>query len=418
MSLNYYFMIGFLIFINLALIWFLLSAPLGTRTVTTSKLISATPAHVWSAVFPLGSNATWDGSYLSVTPNGDRGAHLELNWDGRDGKPIRRSVVFTDVVQDRQFSSRTSDDTSLDATFWQNHSETVRLTPVGDQTYVTISETDRYTGFAFLGFRYFKNRRHLANLAGWAKNGVYKSVGIFEKPPMQISMALLSALLMWPFFGLTSTGLILSLTLTSVVALHEVGHMFAFRIMGHRSARMIFIPILGGIALGGRPYDRHFEVGFSALMGAGFSVLPVAACIALYKPLQMLGYVHWASILGAFAVIGGVFNLANLVPIWKFDGGQVVRQLFDARWAQGVASFVILGGLMAVCKICGFSTQSLFVIGAVFAILSLITTGSGVKPRHALHPMTAKERTLIMVGLVATFIVHAFATIWGISVYL
>jgi Zn-dependent protease len=418
MSLNYVLMVGFLIFINLALIWFLMSAPLGKRTVTVSRMISAAPAHVWSAVFPLGSNSKWDGSYLSVVPIGDNGAMLELDWDGRDGKPIRRSVVFTDVIQDQHFTTRTSDDTSLDATFWQHHSETVRLTAVGNETQVTVSETDKYTGFAFLGFRYFKNRRHLANLDGWAKTGVYKSVGIFEKPPMQVAMALLSALLMWPFFGLTSTGLILSLTLTGVVALHEVGHMFAFRVMGHRSARMIFIPILGGIALGGRPYDRHFEVGFSALMGAGFSVLPVAACIALYQPLQALGYAHWASIVGAFAVIGGVFNLANLVPIWKFDGGQVVRQLFDARWAQGVASFVILGGLLAVCRICGFSNQALFIIGAVFAILSLITTGSGVKPRHALHPMTSNERILIMVGLVATFIVHAFATIWGISVYL
>jgi Zn-dependent protease len=418
MSLTYFLTVGFLIFANLALIWFLMAAPLGKRTIKISRTMRATPSRLWSALFPLGSNAKWDSAYLSVEAKGSDGALLELDWDGRDGKPIRRAVVFSDVIDNQCFTTRTSDDTSLDASFWQNHSETVELTAIGDQTRVTLFETDSYKGFAFLGFRYFKNRRQLANLEGWAQTGVYKSVGIFEKPPMQAGMAFLSALLMWPFFGLTRTGLLLSLTLTSVVALHELGHMFAFRVMGHRSARMIFIPILGGIALGGRPYDRHFEVGFSALMGAGFSVFPVAASIALFYPLQQLGYLHAASLFGTFAIIGGVFNLANLVPIWKFDGGQVIRQLFDARWAQGISSFILLCGLMAVCKICGFSNEALIVIGMVFAVLSLITTGSGIKPRHALHPMSGRERVLIMAGLMATFIVHAFATIWGVSLYL
>jgi Zn-dependent protease len=417
MSLNYMFMIGFLIFINLALIWFLMAAPLGLRTVKNSRLYSATPSRLWAALYPLGNDALWDGSYLSVTPNGHEGAHLELDWDGRDGKPIRRTVAFSDVVENERYTLHVVDDTSLDASFWRNHSEMLELSVEGNKTRVMISETDSYKGFAFLAFRYFKNRRQLANLDGWLRTGVFKSVGIYEKAPMQVAMALLSALIMWPFFGLTTLGLILSLTLTSVVALHEVGHMLAFRIMGHRSARMIFIPILGGIALGGRPYDRHFEVGFSALMGAGFSALPVAACVALYSPLQELGYLHAASIFGMFAVIGGVFNLANLVPIWKFDGGQVIRQLFDTLWAQGIASFILLAGFMAVCSVCGFSTEALVVIGAVFALLSVITTGSGVKPRHALHPMSASERTLIMAGLMATFTVHAFATIWGVQIY-
>ena len=85
-------------------------------------------------------------------------------------------------------------------------------------------------------------------------------------------MAVLSVLILWPFFGLTHVGLMLSAVLTSVVIAHEAGHMFAFRAMGHKTARMIILPFLGGIALGGRPYNTHFEVGFSALMGAGMSV--------------------------------------------------------------------------------------------------------------------------------------------------
>jgi Zn-dependent protease len=418
MSISFILMIAFLIFINLALIWLLMSAPVGRRTVTVSRLIPSSASHLWSALFPLANNAKWSGAYISVQPLGKNGAELELDWDGRDGKPIQRSVIFENVEENQHFSLKISDDTSLDPSFWQNYSESVTLEGMADQTRVTITETDTYRGFAFLVFRFFKNRRILANLDNWAKTGIYKPVGIFEKPPMQIGMALLSAIIMWPFFGLTKTGLILSLTLTSVVALHELGHILAFRIMGHRSARMIFIPILGGFALGGRPYDRHFEVGFSALMGAGFSVFPVVVALGLYQPLLEMQYFTAAAIIGTFGLMGAIFNLANLAPMWKFDGGQVIRQLFKGRWQQGFVSFIMLGGLLGVCKLSGFSDQTLILVGAVFALLSLLTSGQSFKPKHALHPMIVKERIMLTLGLVATFFVHACASVWGLSVIL
>ena len=94
----------------------------------------------------------------------------------------------------------------------------------------------------------------------------------------QLGFAVVSALILWPFFGLSCGGLVLAVDADDVVALHELGHMAAFRVMGHRRVRMIFIPLLGGIAIGGRPYDSRFEVAFVALMGAGFSafVIPIA----------------------------------------------------------------------------------------------------------------------------------------------
>ena len=229
-------------------------------------------------------------------------------------------------------------------------------------------------------------------------------------------MAVLSALILWPFFGITKSGLMLSAVLTAVVVLHEAGHMFAFRAMGHRSARMIIIPFLGGLALGGRPYNSHFEVGFSALMGAGFSVFPVIAAISLYTPVQQAGFTSAAAIVGAFGTIGAIFNLGNLVPVWKFDGGQVIRQIFRTRLGQGLASFFLLGGLLAVGKVGGFSNQALVVVGVVFSLLSVVTSGTGVKPKFALVPMSAKERCLVFCGLLAAFGAHAAGAIWGFTV--
>ena len=70
------------------------------------------------------------------------------------------------------------------------------------------------------------------------------------------------------------------------------------------------------------------------------------AAITLFKPLEAAGYNTAATIVGAFGTIGAMFNLGNLVPVWKFDGGQVIRQVFRTRAGQGIASFLLLGGLL------------------------------------------------------------------------
>jgi hypothetical protein len=153
-------------------------------------------------------------------------------------------------------------------------------------------------------------------------------------------------------------------------------------------------------------------------MGAGMSVFPVIAAIMLFKPLEAAGYNTAATIVGAFGAIGAVFNLGNLVPVWKFDGGQVIRQVFRSRAGQGIASFLLLGGLLLAGNSAGFSSQALLFIGAIFALLSVVTTGSGVKPKFALVPMTAAERVLVFTGLIAAFTAHAFGTVWGFTVFL
>jgi Zn-dependent protease len=407
-----------LLAINLGLIWLLMAAPVGKRTVTVRRRIAASPAHLWSAIYPFGSNALWDGTYVSIEPLGDARADVEIGFDGRDGKPIQRTIQLSDIDPEKCFTLRVVNDTSLHNSFWASHHETVTLRADGSGTIITVAETDRYRGFAFPVFRYFKNRRHLHALASWARTGAYQKSGWFESFPAQTGMAILSTLFLWPFFGLTTLGLLMSAVLTAVVVAHEAGHMFAFRAMGHKSARMIILPFLGGIALGGRPYNTHFEVGFSALMGAGLSVFPVVAAISLFGPLEEAGYNTAATIAGAFGAIGAIFNLGNLVPVWKFDGGQVIRQVFHSRAGQGIASFLLLGGLLMAGSFSGFSSQALLIIGAVFALLSVVTAGSSVKPKSALVPMTAGERILVFSGLVAAFSAHACGTIWGFTVFL
>ena len=159
---------------------------------------------------------------------------------------------------------------------------------------------------------------------------------------------MVSALILWPFFGLSRGGLVLAVVLTTVVALHELGHMAAFRVMGHRRVRMIFIPLLGGIAIGGRPYDSRFEVAFVALMGAGFSAFVVPIAIASSDLADAHGHPLAAGVLATLAGFAAFFNIANLVPVWKFDGGQVLRQMFPSRLPLAFVSFATLSAFLAL----------------------------------------------------------------------
>lgn len=406
-----------LIACNLGLIFVLMTMPLGVRTLRRSRLVRADRNRLWQALWPLGPDATWSGEILSVT--GFRGgARITLSWEGRDGQPIERKVAFDDVVPGRRFSMRVVDDTSLDPSFWGHYRETTEILCEGDAVRVSVSQTDRYRGVAFLIFRYFAMRRELGRLKDWAETGRFRKGGWFEHPLSQFGFAVLSTLVFWPFFGLTLGGLALAATLTFVVALHELGHLAAFRLMGHRRVRMIFIPLLGGVAMGGRPYDSRFEVAFVALMGAGFSALLLPVVVAGSVLAQSSGRPLTAMLLAVFVGCSALFNIANLVPVWKFDGGQVLRQICAGPVVLGLVSFGLLAAFLALGWHVGFSPGALLAAGAIFACLSLLTMGAGVRPRYELKPIRTFDRFAIGAALLAAFVIHGCGILWASAVLL
>ncbi|TIM00897.1 MAG: site-2 protease family protein, partial [Mesorhizobium sp.] len=133
-------------------------------------------------------------------------------------------------------------------------------------------------------------------------------------------------------------------------------------------------------------YDSRFEVAFVALMGAGFSAFLVPVVIAASTFAGAEGHRLAAALLATLAGFAALFNIANLVPVWKFDGGQVLRQICPGPVGLALASFFLLSAL-AVGWQAGFSSNFLLATGAVFSILSLLTMSSGVKPRYELKPI-------------------------------
>ncbi|TCU10001.1 hypothetical protein [Rhizobium sullae] len=406
-----------LLFINLGLLWLLMRIPLGLRTIRLKRAFRRSPEELWKAINPAGSDADWHHSVISSKPLGNRKGIVEQFYShlDRNGEPLRRLLALEPLptAGGRGFRSRVADDSTLDATFWQDFVESriVRRAPDGAE--IEISQTDRYRGLAFLLFRYFVLRRELRALEGWLATGESLPQGHFEHPAVQCCLALLSTLLLWPFFGLTVGGLMISTFLTLVIALHELGHLAAYRTFGHESVRMIFVPFLGGIAIGGRPYRSHFEVATCALMGPGISAFFVPILIA-GDNLAAHGLLleQFRGPLLIFLLILGAFNLLNLLPMQRFDGGQVLRQIFKTRRSLIGASFAATACILGIGWEIGVSSGVLAAALAVFILLSMIGAGS-LKPRHKLEEMRAGERMLVAFGLYAAIAIHGYAVVFS-----
>lgn len=399
-----------LLAINLGLIWLLIAAPVGRRTLQVTRLFRASPGRIAALVSPFGADADWHPSIVSSERLSANEARQTFSYPDRRGQPITRTLSVVEASDESGITceTRVLDDSALDASFWGSYVELRTLRASPDGTVLTVAQTDRYRGIAFLLFRYIQLRREMKALERWLETGKAEMRGVLEHPLTQAAFALLSTLLLWPFFGLTMKGLVLSTLLTVVIVLHELGHMAAYRAFGHNRVRMIFVPLLGGIAVGGRPYNSRFEVAVCALMGAGMSTFLVPPLIALH---DIGGHLQSAIMLG-FLLILGAFNLLNLLPMHRFDGGQVLRQVFSTRAGLLAASFLVTLVILGVGLRVGVPVPFLIAGLAVFTVLSLLGAG-GVKPRTELDPMTPPQRLLSGFGLYAALAMHGYAIVYA-----
>lgn len=396
---------------NLALVAAVVALPLGLRGTRQVRVIKAPADRIWQALFPLGKDVGFDGDIVGVRPVSDDAVWLSYSWRNREDSPIERLTKLEDVRPGEHFAMHVAEDSSLDLSFWKHFRETVTLRPAASgATEVEITQVDSYRGAAFLIFRYFALRRKMARLSAWAETGAVPTGGlVFEHPLSQVGFAGLSALLIWPLFGLNWGGFAAAVALTTVIAVHELGHVAAFRIVGHRTARMIFLPLLGGIAIGGRPYDKKFEVAFVALMGPGFSAFLVAAfMLAAYESAG-----GWSL---AAVTIGGLvalFNLANLLPVWRFDGAQVLRQITGHWQTRVLAELLLLSPFVLVALWLGASMQVVASFSAVIIGLAVLTRNAVFKPKKPLTPMSSREMVLVGFGLAAVTAIHAVGVVWA-----
>lgn len=411
----------FLLVINLGLLWLLMRMPVGLRTLHLSRSFDCSPETLWSAMNPAGSAANWHHSIISsrLLPNRNDVVEQTYRHPDKNDAPLRRLLSLETIpaiaANAHGYQSSIIDDSTLDASFWKDFRERRIVRPTSGGAILEIAQTDRYRGLAFLIFRYFALRREISALEGWLKTGQSQPQGHFEHPVVQVGLAVLSTFLLWPFLGLTQQGLMISAFLTVVIALHELGHMAAYRMFGHTSVRMIFIPFLGGIAIGSRPYRSLFEVATCALMGSGMSafLVPILVLGNRLTETSVLPPTASAPIL-VFLLITGAFNLLNLLPMHRFDGGQVLRQIFRSRKSQILASFIVTLCILSIGLEIGLPARYLVAGLLVFTLVSLIGGGS-FKPRQKLDEMNGGERMLVSFGLYAAIAMHGYAVIVAID---
>lgn len=404
-----------LLVMNVGLLWLLLAAPLGTRTIRLKRIFAEEPRRVWSHVHPLGEDAGWMPTLRSSRPGPDGSTVIqELSAPDREGRPIRRVLNVTTVeeAERRVFEARVVEDSALEPAFWSNYRERRSVRPAPGGTELTVEVTDRYRGMAFLIMRFFRIRREMQALESWLETGRLGKRLRFEHPLVQVALAGLSILVLWPFFGLDATGLMISTMLTAVIAVHELGHLVAYRAFGHEKVRMIFLPLLGGIAMGGRPYRTVFEVAFCALMGAGFSALFVPIMIAASTWFDGSGQGRLSGYVIICLLVLTGFNLLNLLPMSRFDGGQVLKQLFPSHDALMAASFLVSAAILWTGHRIGISLEILIGALAVMALLSM-TNRLTVKPREPLLEMRGMEVAIAGVGYFATLAVHAWGLVYA-----
>lgn len=405
-----------LLIINLGMIWLLMAAPIGTRTVRLRRWLPGEPDRVWHAVHPLGRDALWSPSLVESAAGPQGGLVVQqLAHADRHGDPIRRTLEISELGGPwaHGYEARVVEDSALDPSFWANFRERRMICGAESGTELVVEQTDRYRGLAFLIFRFFALRRELNALSGWLETGRVEQRGLFEQPSTQLLMAVLSTFALWPFFGLTADGLIYSTILTVVIGLHELGHLAAYRSFGHQTVKMIFIPLLGGLAIGGRPYNSRFEVAACALMGPGMSAFFVPVLVALQSALSEGAPGHSAAgYVLVFTLVLTAFNLLNLLPMSRFDGGQVLRQVFRTYDGLLGGTFLVTAAILFTGWRVGVPSQALFGGLAVMALLSL-SNRTSVKMREELVDMSGGERLLAGFGYYSALTIHAYGLVFA-----
>ncbi|MBR1087202.1 hypothetical protein JQ621_06890 [Bradyrhizobium manausense] len=151
------------------------------------------------------------------------------------------------------------------------------------------------------------------------------------------------------------------LLLAIVVAIHEAGHVAAMLMAGVGVRGIYLIPFFGGAAVPKTAYRTEGRLGFIALMGPGFSLIPTLALFMMYRSI---GGADLLQAVQMFAII----NAANLLPIYPLDGGLILNALIGSvsrSFAQIVGWIGVLAGLGL-----GLYFQS-FLIGVPFLLFAL-----------------------------------------------
>ena len=185
------------------------------------------------------------------------------------------------------------------------------------------------------------------------------------------------------------------------IAIHEYGHVAAFRSVGHNDARFRLIPLLGGVAISNKLPRNQLAEFYIAIMGPGIMLAPLVVT-GVY--IHLFGYSD--SLIDRFArtmfIITGAINFFNLLPLWPLDGGRIVKAItfgFSAQLSQ-LLTLAMSGGLVLWAL---YAQQPLIFIVSILGFSAARRAGSLSKKQPPMSNGQAVAAAIAYGAMIWTF---------------
>ena len=189
-------------------------------------------------------------------------------------------------------------------------------------------------------------------------------------------------------FGWLTAALVLA-----VLAVHELGHLVAFRALGQPWGRIVFIPFVGAIAVPRQAFRTLGHYAFASLAGPGLSLVLLLPAFLPGAPADATGMM-----LVRLALIASLINLLNLLPVMPFDGGHVVKAVCQSIGPGTVKPALVF--ISVLLFVVALMANSPLLLGP--ALVALIGIGRMSEPIAGLPPMEVAARITAVAAYVAT----------------
>lgn len=217
--------------------------------------------------------------------------------------------------------------------------------------------------------------------------------------PKALFLAAISIAFAVAYFGV-SGGIAIIVT----IVWHEWGHVIAYRVAGHSDARFRLIPLFGGVAISNQSPKNQAASCFVTLMGPGFSISLVVGLFLLASWLAEEGSPYFRDIYWA-AMIAGVINAFNMLPLWPLDGGRAIRAITVT--AAPRLSPVLTNVMSAI--LIGFAAIKQMWLLLLFGLIGYSYARRATKSEATLAPMTKGQAIVASIAYLSILAAHVLA---------
>ena len=160
------------------------------------------------------------------------------------------------------------------------------------------------------------------------------AVGASNKQRVNAWILLGASLLLFTGLGAFKWDLSWVIILVVTIFIHEMGHVLGMKLFRYKNIKMLFIPFLGGAAIGTPGRQDAFRIAMISILGPVFGLLScyLAVAVWLYYPQKFLVEYAWFSLF---------INALNLLPILPLDGGHFMNETLFSRFPKAELVFNI-----------------------------------------------------------------------------